>query len=304
MIEAIGPRTLWAMEPTALAAMLSRIRVEGLMPDGIKGLASLAAGGALTAAAEARTGDPIREGATAIIPVQGPLSPKGQRVYMGGGTVGTVGSTRQLDEQMRTLAADSSIGAIILDIASPGGLVMGTPEAADAIFAARQVKPVIAVANHYSFSAAHWLATQASAYFVSPSGEVGSVGVRGGHVDMSGFEEKIGMKTTLIASDPEKIAGNPYAPLSEADRADMQTQIDAINADFARAIARGRGISPSAVADIHGRGRTFLASAALQAGTVDGIMTLRDVIGKYSSSRSRLDLMRRRAEVQRQIADI
>ena len=154
---------------------------------------------------------------------------------------------------------------------------------------------MIAVASPYSFSAAYWLSTQASKFYVTTSGEVGSVGVRSGHTDMSSFEEKIGMKTTLIASSPDKIAGHPYAPLTDEDRAELQSGVDASNRRFMLAIARGRGMRLADVAGVHGTGRTFSARRALARGAIDGIATLRDVLGQQASSQSRLALMRRQA---------
>lgn len=282
MLETFGARTLWAMHPASLDALMRQVTIDAMLPEALRGFALMASG----AAAAAKPADPVRDGANIIIPLQGALSPKGS-------WQGT--STERFGNQVREAAADPNIGAIFLNVMSPGGLVFGTAEAGDAVYDARQAKPVIAVASPYSFSAAHWIATQASAYHPSTSAQVGSVGVRGGHVDMSGFEDKVGMKTTLIASSPEKIAAHPYAPLSDEDRAELQAEIDAMNQAFVGAIARGRGMAAADVPAIHGQGRTFSAAQAAAAGTTDGVMTLRDAVAKYSSSRARLALMRKRA---------
>lgn len=282
MLETFGARTLWAMHPDALGDLLKRGSVEAMLPEALKALAGFAGGGA----AAAKPQDPVRDGATTIIPLTGPLSPKGSY----GGT-----STERFASQVREAGADPSVGAIVIPIMSPGGLVFGTAEAGDAVYEVRQAKPIIAVASPYAYSAAHWIGTQATAFYASTSGGVGSVGVRGGHVDVSGFEDKIGMKTTLIASDPEKIAGHPYGPLSDEDRADMQAEIDEMNQAFVAAIARGRGMDPADVPGVHGSGRTFPAQRAADLGVTDGVMTLRDVVSKFSASRARLALMRRRA---------
>lgn len=281
MIELTSARTLWAMHPTALAQLLASGAVDALIPDALRGLAALAAPHARAPA------DPVRDGATLIVPLSGPISPKGSY----GGT-----SSEKFSDLIRSAAGDDKVGVTVLNISSPGGMVFGTAEAADAVFDHRQVKPIIAVASPYAFSAAHWIATQCSAFYASTSAEVGSVGVRGGHVDTSGFEDKIGMKTTLIASSPKKISAHPYAPLSDEDRAEIQAEIDEMNQAFAAAIARGRGIAASAVPGLHGEGQTFSASRAAAAGVTDGVMTLRDVVAKFGSSRNRLALMRRRAE--------
>jgi len=284
MLENFGTRTLWAMHPGALVDMLTRGSIDALLPDAVKALAGFAGGGAAAGSSQS----PVRDGSSFILPLTGPLTPKGSY----GGT-----STERFAQQVREAGADPTIAVVVVPIMSPGGMVFGTAEAADAVYAVRQAKPIIAVASPYAFSAAHWIGTQCSAYYASTSAGVGSVGVRSGHVDMSGFEAKIGMKTTLIASSPEKVAGHSYAPLADDDRADMQAEVDEMNRAFVAAIARGRGIAPADVPRIHGSGRTFSAKQAAAIGAIDGVMTLRDVLTKYSPSRARLALMKRRASL-------
>jgi ClpP class serine protease len=273
---------LWAMHPGFLESMLKSGSIDAMLPDSLRQLAT-AMGGSQAAAKPA---DPIREGSTLIIPVRGTLAPQG--LY--GTTYYNV-----LADQVRDAAADDKVGAVVLAVRSPGGYVWGCAECGDAIFEARQAKPIIAVADPYCFSAAYWLATQASAFFCTTSGEVGSVGVRSGHTDMSGFESKIGMVTTLIASHPDKIAGHPYGPLSDEDRAEIKEGVDESNGLFAAAIARGRGMKASDVAAVHGTGKTFSAPRAMANGAIDGVATLRDVVAKYNTGRARLTLMRRQA---------
>lgn len=282
---------LWAMHPGFLEAMLKSGSIDALLPDSLRQLAS-AMGGSQQAAKPA---DPIREGATIILPVRGTLAPQG--LY--GTTYYNV-----LADQVREAAADNKVGAIILAVRSPGGYVWGCAECGDAIFEARQAKPIVAVADPYCFSAAYWLATQASAFYCTTSGEVGSVGVRSGHTDMSGFESKIGMVTTLIASSPDKIAAHPYAALSEEDRADIQASVDESNLAFAAAIARGRGMKVGDVPGVHGTGKTFSAQRALANRAIDGVATLRDVVSQYNTSRARLSLMRRQAAAMEMAAAI
>lgn len=291
MDRMLASSALWAMHPGFLAELLKSGSIEAMLPDSIRGLAS-AMGGTREAAKPA---DPIREGSTIILPVTGTLAPRG--LY---------GSTYYdaLADRVREAAADSKVGAIILAVRSPGGYVWGCAEAGDAIYEAREAKPIVAVADPYCFSAAYWLATQCSAFYCTTSGEVGSVGVRSGHTDISGFEQKIGMVTTLVASSPDKIAGHPYAPLTDEDRAEIQAGVDESNVAFANAIARGRGMKPGDVAAVHGSGKTFSAPRALANGAIDGIATLRDVVAKYGSSRSRLALMRRQAIVAEMAAAI
>lgn len=279
---------LWAIHRHALISLATRQQLATVVPGSILQLA-----GAFGASARA----PVHPGATRhgtvlVLPIVGILAPAGM---MTGGT-----SYDAIESEVRNAAADRSVTAIVLDVRSPGGTVWGCAEAADAIYETRAIKPIVAVASPYSFSAAHWLATQAGSYFATKSGEVGSVGVRSGHVDMSGFQGKIGIRTTLIASSPQKIAAHPYAPLSDEDRAEIQAGVDEQSRAFVRAIARGRNLRAEDVHSVHGSGATFSARRAKIAGAIDGIASLREAVSGCTASRSRSTLMRRQAEAMEQ----
>jgi ClpP class serine protease len=86
----------------------------------------------------------------------------------------------------------------------------GIPELAAEIRAARGKKPIVAVANYRAASAAYWLGSQADEFVASPSADVGSIGVFAAHEDVSGMQEKLGVKTTLIsAKQPTQGRGQP-----------------------------------------------------------------------------------------------
>jgi len=236
--------------------------------------------------AAASTPDPIREGATIIIPLRGVMTPRGSWLGMG---------TDAFADLVRTAGADPKVGAIVLDIFSPGGSTFGTEEAALAVFEARKAKPVVAVANHLAASAAYWVASQATEFYATPSSMVGSVGVYSMHVDESKLLDDMGVKVTLVSAGPKKLDGNPFEPLGEQARADIQSSVNLTYDQFLSAIARGRGEPKSGVEAKHGRGASVDAPVAHAAGMIDGVMTLREAVAKVGSSRSRLSLMRRNA---------
>jgi ClpP class serine protease len=85
--------------------------------------------------------------------------------------------------------ADESIGAIVIQIDSPGGNVAGTPEVARKIYEARgKGKAIIAQADSLMASAAYYIGAAADEIVATPSSEVGSIGVYAVHEDASGYE--------------------------------------------------------------------------------------------------------------------
>ena len=221
--------------------------------------------------AAARQPKPARNsGAIAVIPIHGVIEHRSSFLLdLMGGT-----SVEEIRGQLRQAVADPQFSAIVLDIDSPGGGVAGITELATEIRNARASKRIVAVANTTAASAAYWLASQAHQVLVTPSGQVGSVGVFAVHYDASAAYEAAGVKPTIISAGERKADGNEFEPLTDAARSEMQARVDAFYTAFVNDVAKGRGITAQKVRDDYGQGAVLLAPDALKAGLVDGIATL------------------------------
>lgn len=237
------------------------------------------------AALASRHGDTPTANGVAVIPVYGTIS---QRMSMldesSGGT-----SCEDISKAFRSALADNSIGSIVFDIDSPGGTVTGVPELAAEIRAARGQKPITAVANGQAASAAYWLASAADRIVVTPSGEVGSIGVYTVHQDVSAAMKMEGVKNTFIQAGKYKTEGNPYEPLSDEAKANMQAGVDAFYDMFTRGVAGGRGVSLDKVLSDFGQGRMLLAADAVAAGMADEVATLGQVLSRGVEDRDEYD---------------
>jgi signal peptide peptidase SppA len=206
----------------------------------------------------------------AVIPLFGALYPRG----FGWGT-NMEGFRARLDQAVN----NPDVGAIVLDVDSPGGTVAGTPETANAVRLANQSKPVTAVVDSLAASAAYWIASQAGQVVVTPSGDVGSIGVLAVHTDLSAMLEQDGVKVTILRSTPYKAEGNPFEPLTEAAQESVMGEISRAHGDFVRAVAAGRKKSQAYVEENFGKGRTVSAARAVSAGMADRVGTMADVLG-------------------------
>jgi len=217
-------------------------------------------------------------GGIAVLPLYGIVTQRGNMVddVSGPGTA----STQQFSNILRAALQDETVSQILIDIDSPGGSVYGVAELADEIVSARAQKPVVAIANSLAASAAYWIGCSASEFYVTPGGEVGSIGVWQAHQDYSKAMDEAGVKTTLISAGKFKVEGNPYAPLDEEAQGFMQSRVDDYYAAFTKAVAKGRGVPISQVRDGMGQGRVLGADAALTSSMVDGIATFDDVVKK------------------------
>ncbi|MGD0629019.1 MAG: S49 family peptidase, partial [Terracidiphilus sp.] len=179
----------------------------------------------------------------------------------------------QIRASVKRALADPSVRAIDLFVDSPGGSVLGLPETADAIHAANRVKPVRAFVTGIAASAAYWLASQAGTITLTPSGEVGSVGVLDLHADISEALKNAGLKLTAVTAGEHKTERAPFTPLSDDAKAYMQTGVNAWYGDFLSTIRRGRGARVSANSN-YGGGRMLSSREALSTGMVDFISSL------------------------------
>ncbi|WP_395706997.1 S49 family peptidase [Casimicrobium huifangae] len=284
--------TPWAVTPTMLATILEIARRH-------------ASGEKLSAAdIAARIGDRQRptgsiQGDIAVLPMHGVVVPRANLMSEVSGATSAEAFGRAFTAAMN----DQRIGAVVIDTDSPGGSVAGVDELSRLIYDARGTKPIVAVANHLMASAAYWIGTAADELVMTPSAEVGSVGVFAAHEDVSAAQEKAGVKTTLVSAGEFKTQGNPYEPLTEEALATIQARVDDYYGMFVKAVARNRGVSVAAVREDYGKGLAFGAAQALAAGMVDRIETLDQTLvrlakgqkGRTMSASAELDFRQRRA---------
>jgi signal peptide peptidase SppA len=217
----------------------------------------------------------------AVLPLYGVVTQRGNMVDDISGPGST--STQQFTSALRQVLADDTVGQILIDIDSPGGSVYGVAELASEIVKARAQKPVVAVANSLAASAAYWIGCSASEFYVTPGGEVGSIGVWQAHFDYSKALEEEGVKTTLVSAGKFKVEGNPYVPLDPEAQAFMQSRVDDYYNAFIQAVAVGRGVTVDDVRNGMGEGRVLGADAALAQRMVDGIASFDDVLARMQA---------------------
>jgi signal peptide peptidase SppA len=194
-------------------------------------------------------------------------------------------SSELVGRDIRAALADEAVRSIILAIDSPGGTVDGTQSLSDIVLAAREVKPIAAIASGTMASASYWIGSAAEAVYIEDATTItGSIGVVSSHVDVSQAEARQGLKTTEIYAGKYKRIASSHAPLTDAGRASMQEQVDTLYSIFVGDVARNRGVSVKSVLDGMADGRTFIGTQAIDAGLVDGVLTLSDLVKRMSQA--------------------
>lgn len=271
-----------------LAAMAAEIwAVDQLKLEAIVGFLALqAAGEKLTAeeieakiAPQTARAIARREGAVAIIPMQGVIANR-MKLMSDISAPGGV-SSELLMQQLRGAIADDGVKAIVLDCDSPGGNVHGTDEVSALIAANRGGKPIVAQVNANCASAAYWMCASCDEIVMTPSSEIGSIGVYTIHDDISAALEKVGIKKTLIGAGKFKAENAPFLPLSEEAQAYTQKRVDSYYAMFVDRVAKGRGVEAERVRNSFGQGRMVGASEAIALGMADRTGTMQDTLARF-----------------------
>lgn len=208
------------------------------------------------------------EGAkVAIIPISGPL--------MKNDYCGALG-TQTLKQLTRMASNTESVQTIIYLIDSPGGSVDGTQAFADEIKAS--TKRTIAVIDGYMCSAAYWIGSSCNELYASNKTDIcGSIGTMCTLVDNT---EAMKLRGSVIreyyataSAEKNKMFNDALTGNGKALIAEM---LDPLNDMFLATVKANRGNKINADEVLNGK--TFLAEKAVEAGLIDGIKTLDEVL--------------------------
>ena len=212
---------------------------------------------------------PVVDG-IAVIEISGVLFHRGGWIGQSSGQTSYEGVAAQIE----AAASDPAVRGLALEIDSFGGEVAGVFDLSDRIRAIRAQKPVWAFVAEHAFSAGYALASQAERILLPRTGALGSIGVVVLHADMSGQLDQDGVRVTLIHSGSHKVDGNPYQPLPDAVRGDIQREIDVLRFLFAETVAAGRSGKISHEAALATEAATYRGADAVAAGLADEITDL------------------------------
>lgn len=220
-----------------------------------------------------------QQGDIGVVDIKGSMS-NSTSPWAGIFKMATYGAIR---EALIHAAADPSVKAILLDINSGGGSVNGVSDVGSLIsMIDAQIKPVISFTDGTMASAAYWLGSSARAVYASNVSTVGSIGVIATHMEQSAALKAEGINVTVMRAGKFKALANSVEPLTDAAKAQMQDQLDAVYKVFVTQIAENRGQSYEWVDAHMAQGREFLGEQALTAGLVDGISTFDSVLSNIS----------------------
>lgn len=218
-------------------------------------------------------------GDTAVISINGPLVSGSAGFYR---LFGIMGYDDIADELVNALS-NPDAKSIVLSINSGGGAVSGVQDLADMIREVDKFKPVVTHTSGMMASAAYWLGASARKVYVTSTSESGSIGVLSIHAERSKQLAEDGVTVTIIRAGKYKALANPYEPLTEVAKAEIQAKADKLYDMFLGYVADRRNMSMSSADKQIGQGRTFLGEDAVKLGLADSLGNLGAAVAASAS---------------------
>lgn len=178
-------------------------------------------------------------------------------------------------EQMKT---DPMNKGMILSINTPGGSVYAIDELYLKIqeYKEETGRPVYTYMRSMAASGGYYISAGTDKIYANRNCWTGSIGVTIGTIyDVSGFLEKMGVKTVTITAGENKAMGSSVEPLTREQKAIFQGLVDEAYDQFTGVVADGRKMKLSEVKKL-ADGRVYTAKQAKENGLIDEIGTFKD----------------------------
>jgi protease-4 len=169
---------------------------------------------------------------------------------------------------LEALAADPTVGAILLRVDSSGGSAFASDQIWRAVRRARERKPVIASMGAIAASGGYLVACAADEIWVDPATLTGSIGIFAGKVDVQQLAKKVGLGVEIFQKGRFAAAESIWRPYSPDERAELVELIRTSYRLFLQRVSEGRGLPTERVHEL-GQGRVYSGQAALRNGLAD-----------------------------------
>jgi protease-4 len=196
------------------------------------------------------------------------------------GSGGIVGGTMAAD--LRKLADDEDVKAVVIRVNSPGGSAAASEEIWHAVKLLKAKKPVVVSMGGVAASGGYMISAAANSIFAEPTTITGSIGIFGLVPNLSGLvTDKLGVTfddvtTNTYTNYMENIV------LEKENSKELQFMQSYVNRGydtFLTIVAEGRKLQKEQVNEI-AQGRVWLATDALNIKLVDKIGSLEDAVKK------------------------
>ncbi|MCQ2090745.1 MAG: signal peptide peptidase SppA [Fibrobacter sp.] len=169
--------------------------------------------------------------------------------------------------------------ALIVRISSPGGSAIASDKIWAALrYVSEQGTPVVASIGSMGASGGYYIACGADHIISEPMAIVGSIGIYGGKIDVSGLLSKLGVRSEPVKSHEYADAESFNRPWTDVEKAALQEYMDDFYNRFTEVVSKATKIPQATVDSSYGGGRVMVGYKAFKAGLVHEIGGIDDAI--------------------------
>ncbi|HEY1575305.1 MAG TPA: S49 family peptidase [Pseudonocardiaceae bacterium] len=212
----------------------------------------------------------------AVVKLHGVITPTPSPVGRGAINLGAVESA------LARAFSHERLVAVALAVNSPGGAATQSALVADRIrgLAAKRSTPVLAFCEDVAASGGYWLACAADEIYAHATSLVGSIGVVSSGFGLAGLLERFGVERRVHTAGTKKVRLDPFRPEQPEDVEWLTTLQGDLHEQFTEWVRSRRGEKLATDNPDLFSGEVWTGTKALDLGLIDGLGTLRDVIGR------------------------
>lgn len=182
-------------------------------------------------------------------------------------------------KNIRAIAADNSIKAVVLRVNSPGGSAFASEQIWKALEDLKAVKPLVVSMGDYAASGGYYISCNANYIVAEPTTLTGSIGVFGIIPNLSGLvSDKLGVNFEEVKTHQFGTLHTMRAATDE-EKVKVQRGVEFTYDLFTKRCADGRGMEQDSIKAIAG-GRVWTGSDAINLGLVDELGGLNEAVAK------------------------
>ena len=180
-------------------------------------------------------------------------------------------ASQTICEEIRKVAKNDKIKAVVLRVNSPGGSALASDVILRELVLLKQKKHLIVSMGDYAASGGYYISSMADSIFALPNTITGSIGVFSMMFSTDKLlKNKLGVTFDEVKNAPYADVPTSSRPLTALEAQRMQNQVDTIYELFKGHVAAGRKLSQANVDSI-AQGRVWTGADALGIGLVDGL---------------------------------
>ena len=175
------------------------------------------------------------------------------------------------------LKNDQNVKAILVDLNSPGGTIVGSQTIYNKLKSLGENVPIAVSMKEVAASGGYLISLAADRIFCYKGTITGSVGVILQTVNLNNLLEKIGLEPLIVKSGSMKSVPNPFEKVDEEKKEKIISLVDNMAEQFLNLVIQSRNLSKKEI-DLISDGSVFTGAQAKEINLVDEIGDEQDAI--------------------------